>query len=500
MLIKNKKLLLFFTLGMILIGVFQLSNQRALSFHFVDEEDHIVTASLMNEGHRLYKDLSVNHQPLVYLGSSWLQKITKPTSMLVLIRWHRLAIWLYAAIWSLILVWRFNFIGLLFVGVFEWLKFYLFGNLWLMETLAVYPAVYLLANLIQGGLVNDWFKKKEAVFLGACSFLVIFNLVPLWPWLGLVWLIYLIKNKQMFLWQLMGLLIPTAILFILISPIDWFKETISYNWIYAMPQLSTVKTTSDWLKIVFFPFLSFLTKNSFQAKVIQLLTAGWLISFLSLLIRKSKKVLWILFIYPLLILANLRVPSSASVFYRGFHLLPFMGLLLMGFLLSLKQVKKPIVLVILGIWGISLLLNKNMPYFWQTDSANEYHINYSVFDDINFAVKILAKPEDRLAVLTSESLVYWNTKTQPATRQVVYYAWESDVPELKENYEKVFYGDNPPEFIYGGQEAKVIKEKYTAVLQDNKPTELFIRNDKVKGVNQNQLNSLALRRFSLIEN
>ncbi|MFC1627007.1 hypothetical protein ACFL18_00435 [Patescibacteria group bacterium] len=496
----SKKLLLFLVLGIILTGVFRLSSQRALSFHFVDEEDHIVTASLMNQGYKLYKDLSVNHQPLVYLGSSWLQKIAKPTNMLVLIKWHRLAIFFYSAIWSILLVWKFRKTGLLFVAMFEWLKFYLFGNLWLMESLAVYPTVYLFASWLQSGLSNVWPKKKEAIFLGFCSFLVVFNLVPLWPWLGVVWLIYLIKNKKQFWWLLLGTLIPTIILFILVSPIDWFRETITYNVVYAMPRLSAVKTLNDWLKIIFFPFFSLVTKGSFQAKVIGFLTIGWLVGLINLLKINRKKFLWLLTMYPLLVLANLRVLSPTLVFYLGFHLLPWLGLLLVVFLISLKEVKKLIVLIIFLVGGISLLLDKNMPYFWKTDALNEYHINYSQFNDINFAVKILAEENDRLAVLTSESLIYWNTGVAPATRQVVYYAWELDVPELKADYEKVFYGDNPPEFIYGSQEKNLVEQKYAGLLKNDKLTELYVRKDKVKNIDQSQIDNLLLRKFSLIEN
>ena len=201
----SRKKFIWLGLVVVLLASFRLANQRSLSFHFVDEEDHIVTANLMNQGHKLYRDLSVNHQPLVYLGSQALQKITKPNSVYLLIKTHRLAMFIYGALWSVLLVWRFGGVGLIFSLVFEGLKYYGFGNLWLMESMAVYPAVYLFGRLMESFLIKKWPKKYESIFLGICSFLVVFNLVPLWPWLGLVWLVYLIKNKKMFGWQLIGL-------------------------------------------------------------------------------------------------------------------------------------------------------------------------------------------------------------------------------------------------------------------------------------------------------
>jgi len=489
----SKKIFVWLGLVIVLFGSFRLANQRALSFHFVDEEDHIVTADFMNQGLKLYKDLSVNHQPLVYLGSQVLQKITKPNSLYLLIKTHRLAMFAYGALWSVMLVGRFGLVGLVFSLFFEGLKLYGFGNLWLMESLAVYPAVYIFGRMIQSLLTKKWPGKWESSWLGVCSFLVMFNLVPLWPWLAIVWLVFLIKNKQRFWRQLIGLVIPTAILFILISPIDWFRETIYYNVVYAMPRLSVVNTVGDWLKIICFPFLAFITKNSYQAIIVCWLTVGWVIGSVW-----KRKYSLLLLSYFLLVLANLRVLSPGSVFYAGFHLLPWMGLLLISCLLIVKELKNKLLVVGLCLWGLVLILNRNMPYWWQTDSMNEHYINYSHFDDINFAVKTMAKPGDRLAVLTSESLIYWQTGTMPATRQVVYYAWEHDVPLLQKTYEQVFKGENPPEFIYGSNEAELVKAKYTPLFKNSKPTELYVKNSVAEFLPEAVEKSLNNRNINIL--
>jgi len=386
-------------------------------------------------------------------------------------------------------VWRFGLAGLVFSLFFEGLKFYGFGNLWLMESMAVYPTVFLFGCLIEGMLLKKWPQKWESVFLGFCSFLVVFNLVPLWPWLAVAWLLMLFKNKQWFLWLWFGALIPTIILFFIISPVDWFRETINYNVVYAMPRLSVINTLGDWLKIILFPLLAYTAKGSYQAKVISWLFSGLVIA--SLL----KKRYWLFgFIYLLLVLANLRSLHPEEVFYGGFHLLPWMGMLLMGALLMLKQVKNRLVWLFVAVLGIGLLLNKNMPYFWQTEPMAEYQVNFSRFDDLNWVVKQMVKPGDRLAVLSSESLIYWQTGVLPATRQVVYYAWEHDVPRLKQEYQESFYGDDPPEFIYGSNEQELVKNSYTQLGQNENVTELYIENNKT--VDKNKLET---RNFSLIE-
>jgi len=391
-------------------------------------------------------------------------------------------------LWSLILVWRFGLAGLLFVGAFEGLKLYGFGNLWLMESLAVYPAVYLTAVFLSGLDNNVWPKKYESIFLGFCSFLVLFNLVPLWPWLLVVWIMYLVKNRKMLLWLLTGLIVPTIILFLLVSPIDWFRETIYYNVKYAMPRLSVVNSLQDWLKIIFLPLMALATKGSYLAQVFGYLFFGLVVSFLM-----RKKYSFLIITYVLLVFSNLREPSL-NVFYEGFHLLPLIGILLMVGLINILKIKNKLLLGVMIIWSGFLIFNKNMPYFWKTNTLEEYHINYSGFDDLNYAVKTLAQENSRLAVLSSESLIYWKTGVKPATRQVVYYSWEHDVPRLKKEYTEVFYGSDPPEFIYGSNEGELVKNKYTPLLKDQKPTELYIRNDLVT-----EDNLLKARKFSFVE-
>ena len=80
-------------LGLILIlGLsWRINQERSLSLHFVDEEDHISGASLINRGYRLHEQIQSNHQPLVYFGSAVIQKLTRPDNIFMLVRLTRLA-------------------------------------------------------------------------------------------------------------------------------------------------------------------------------------------------------------------------------------------------------------------------------------------------------------------------------------------------------------------------------------------------------------------------
>lgn len=477
------KKLLILPLIIILALSWRVSQSRSLSLHFVDEEDHLAGAELINRGYKLHEQIQSNHQPLVYFGSAAVQKITQPDNIFMLVRRHRQAIWLYGALWSLLLVWRFRWPGLIFVLFFEFLKYGLLGNLLLMESLAVYPAVYLLGTY----LAPKPPRRVELIFLGLCSFLIVFNLVPLWPWLGVIWLAYLVKLKIKVIYPIISFLFFTGILFSRYSPAGWFRETIYNNWLYAVPALNQVKTGLDWLKIIFFPFTAYFTAGSLQAQFISLFFTGFLLA--AVFNRK------LLLLYPFLLLANNRVLSPGAAYYEGFHLLPWLGLMITLFVYSLKFLPKYFLLAF-GIWSLVLLANPTMPYFNKTDPDYEYYVNYSTIDDFNFAVKNLAVPGDRMAVTTNLPLAHWKTGTNLATRQLVYYGWEPNVPELKADYERVFYGDNPPEIIYGNDEPELQANKYVNIFKYGRPTELFIRRDRFAQITDSQWATLSTRGFT----
>lgn len=488
------KKILFLLAGLLILAVsFRVSEKRSLSMHFVDEEDHITIGRLTTRGFKLYQDIQSNHQPIVYFTSAKLQQLLDPQNIFMLIRRHRQTMFVYGAIWSLLLVWRFKEIGLIFTLFFEFLKYYLFGNLWLMESFAVYPAVYIFGVGLETWFKNINIKKTELIFLGICSFLIIFNLVPLWPWLAVIWLTFLLKIKRKIFWIGTSFLITTLIFFTIsgYSITDWFIKSIYNNFVYAVPDLSPFKGPLDYLKVIFFPFLAYFTHNSLQANFISLFFSGYLLACLF----KRK----LLLLYPLLFLANNRVLSPGSVYYEGFHLLPWLGLIIFTFAFSLKFLPKYFILG-LGIWSLVLLTNREMPYFWKTDPNYEYYVNYSTFDDLNFAIKTINQSGQRMAVsvLTNEVLVQWKTLTNPATKQVVCYPWERKIPELKEDYAHVFNvnNPNPPEFIYGAMEQELVKAKYHSLYRDGKSTELFIRNDVYEQITPEQWQVLGTRRFN----
>src|SRR3989344_8849934 len=107
-----KKILL---LAIILALSWRVSQSRSLSMHFVDEDDHLAGADLINRGYKLHNQIQSNHQPLVYFASAAIQKYAHPDNTFMLIRRHRQAMVGYGTPCSLSLVWRFSWPGSIFV-------------------------------------------------------------------------------------------------------------------------------------------------------------------------------------------------------------------------------------------------------------------------------------------------------------------------------------------------------------------------------------------------
>ena len=138
------KYFFLFSLMIIFLVSLLLTEKFSQSWHFVDEDDHLVSGYYMNKGVSLYKGLSSIHQPVVYIVSSLAQKIAKPQTIYHLLKTGREAVFIYALIWSIFLAIRYRWPFIFFSVFFELTKYFILGNLLLAESLVVYPLIFIL--------------------------------------------------------------------------------------------------------------------------------------------------------------------------------------------------------------------------------------------------------------------------------------------------------------------------------------------------------------------
>lgn len=502
------KIIILF-LGVLFLGITAFAYENKVFYiHFVDEEDNLVLGKYLREGEKLYSDLFSHHQPLAYIFSAGIQEVTDPNSLYLLTKRHREFIILYSIIWSGFFIYKFGFPLLLFTIIYELNKFYIFGNLFLSESLAVYPIIYIVSMVL---IKEKDYSRKEMVFLGFCFSLAALLLAPLWPLLFvlLISVIYKIgkpfpRNLLTFFWGSL----PLIILSIYFSSITKYFYNVFYiNFKYYISITNNGTPLVSIIKSYLTPLISFLP----GAEITPLLSITQILSVIFMLYIaisiKMKKYRTSCFIVFLLGLANFRYIQPGKQFYEGFHLLPWFSLLILVISILFWKIMKnnkegairisSAILITIAILASIYYSQNNL--FEKRDMLNDQYINYSRQFDFGNAIKIMKADSHRLFVVPDEWLIYWQADIKHASYMVNYYMWMSSVPEIKNSIDDMFL-NNPPEFFYCepcNESSLQEYSKYQFIKKDGKSTKLLVLKDVVEGLSKKQIEELKFFNISL---
>jgi len=470
---SNKAALIFITIILLLLTGY-LYTRSSFSFRFVDEEYNFTIGNYLLKKEILYDDIITNHQPITHIFSAYVQKSSKPNSIYFLVKRHRGAIAVWSLIWSIIFIIYFGLSALLFTFVYEVTKSYLFGNLFLAESLVVYPLLFLYGVIIyKKSLVNPLLVVFSGICIGICLFL----LTPIWPALFLFILLFFTRQKKYFdkslLYLLVGVLITLVFIFkysSLPGYIDYIYQTLTYT-------IPTYHGSESWiltiLKSLITPLLSFvnseLTPTNLLIRVFSLLLITNLIFLI--LRRRFRETLIII---CLLGLTNIRFVQPGTGHYSGFHMLPWFSVLLfISLSLSLQNLKQKVgilfkmsnILLILLIIILSVNYAKSV-FLQQEDTQKNYLIHYSTYIDRGEIIKVMKDTSDTLFVSRDSWMVYWQSDINHLPKLFGYYPWMSGIPSLKSLVLDQFH-KNPPTFLYCdnciGSELERFLNKYSVV-------------------------------------
>lgn len=500
-LVWRKKYLWFIGVVLLFLLLWPLNKMHSQSFKFVDEEEYLVVGSLIVKGNILYTDISTNRQPLTYFLSAAVQKAVEPQGVFGLIKTHRTVVFLWAFLWSLLLVRRLGKKSLIPIIIFEIIKYLVLGYQFLAESLVVYPLMYLFGAFYDQ-LIEDEVKPED-FGLGVLSIgSVLFSLplaIPVFLMMGLRYFFHKGKGLSRFA---LGVLLVVGIMMMLINPSDYFQETIVNNYLYAAPLIIPINSITDYLKLLILPLTAFMSKVNILSLWIRLMSLVLIGGFLIMLVKsKVKLILSFVILFFIFGLINARVSDASSMYYKGFHFIPWLGV---GFMLSwwwflrvLSEVSKKqrrLLLAGIGFLSLLLMLHKKMPYFEKIDPLIEHHVNYTGVVTIGNAVKALANDQDRLLVVPHEVLVYWVSNVNLATKQVTYYEWQFQVPNNQKAYLTMIEND-PSEFVHYSQDDSsyfvsllplVNREYIHLKTKDNEPTLLYVHRNKAKEITDEQ--------------
>lgn len=474
------------------------------SLNFVDEDDNIVIGGLLNNSNKLYVDIFTQHQPSAYIMSGIIQKITRPQNIYMVVKRHREFMIIWSAIWLIFLSWRFGWRLWLAGSILELSKIILLGNMFLAESLVLYPLIYLIAYMLEQGRGK---YPKEIFLVIATYWFVWFTLSPLWPFLIFYFFWGLLTTsgpKQHFLnYSLVG--VSAAGYLIIATDLGKYLYDVVYiNYKYYLPLTTQISFSESLLKAVASPIMPiFASGHSPLLGLIKLFS--W-IMFATISYSIYKKKISSGFLYIMILaLVSLRYINPNNTLYGGFHMLPWFGIMTYLAIHSLADLKLRL-LTRLGVFMVFLVLVISLLFplvknnlLDSRDKERDYYIHYSPGEDIWSLVKILSRKQ-ALSVWVEpvEYWPYWQSGARPYSTMVNYYGWMDQSEPLK-NMLKISLDQELPDIIWNdnGEGSKEYLDNYLRFKRDGKYINLYLRNDRLDLLTDDVRRDLSYYRFEI---
>lgn len=482
-----------------MISLVTLSSYRSHIFalHFVDEDDNIVIGNYVREGKKLYSEVFSQHQPSMFVISASVQNTFSVDNILMVIKRHREFMIAWSILWFLILTARFGWPLLLTGTVIELVKITLLGNLFLGESLVIYPLLYLVAHLF---LAPSHVRLAEKLFLASIFWLLWFSLTPLWPVLILIFLLmgYKVFGDKQFLYIFLILGFISLIALMQITTIyDYLYNALYINYKYYIPLTTPVGFFESIVKAFCAPLYAIFSPKSGELLMLtRILSLGVIVNLIALIIRRQMLKAFTIFI--LLGLTSLRYIDPGDTLYGVFHMLPWFVLLILFNFLTFTKLR----LHHIGIWFLVVLAslqvaNKNL--FDYRDPSTDFYVHFSPSSDIREAVKIISQSSPQ--TIWVEPVMYyphWRTGATPYTSLINYYGWMDRTAPMKEDLVSRLNQELPA--LVWAETSEGIGEylgHYTPVMREGKPSGLYLRSDQIKQITSQVRADLLHYRFEI---
>lgn len=496
---QSKRIFLTIASFVILCTLSYLFFTHIFFTHFEDEADNFLVGKFFLDGYILFKDIYLQHQPLTYIISGIIQFITQPENIYRLVQYFRGGMIIWSIALGVFFTWRFGIYLMIPVIIYELTKMYLLGNLFLAESLIVYPFIYITALFFE--------KKKELSrfdMIGAslCITFIFYNLTPLWPAIALIGLLLITKTSQKKWFFLSGsviFIIVSLMIFSLTSFSKYIEYVIVDNFRYYIPNTKDFSGSISPIYSFLSPLISLAEpRQSDLLSVIRIASFGVLFGWGYLIFKKKYKIA--LFSFLILGLANARYVEPHQIIYGAFHMTAWYGTLLYFASLFSLQIYKdqksrlrfaPI--AFLGIFIIVSIIQSTHILLRAGDRTTDFFINYSPHQDIIAATSIIKRDGDTLFATPVANLVYWGSDLNPVNNFFCFYKWKYDTPYLKQAQKDI--SRTPPIFFICEDCSKspffpYIKN-YSLLYKSKKPTKLYVNKDRIAKLTDKQKKDLA---------
>jgi hypothetical protein len=481
--------------------LYKLYIPKVSAFGCFDDCFNYVGGYFLGKGKQLYSQIYFNHMPLMAYLSYLVQHYGNPINIYALLLQHRQFLLVFGFIFNVFLCWRFGITGLAYTLIYEFSKFYVFGDRFLAESFIVYPLVYLTGLGLHTMLkkrVYDW----EIVLAAICLWFVVFMREPYVPVAVFLFGLFIrpVFFKKISLIALGVFLTLSAGLLALFPVRDFVYNVITLN---VERGLSSELQAGNFfgsgiIKSFFYPvYLLIAGKwNDFR---IQLIILSIVLGFSAVVWVKTKKNLRVLgFLFIALGLANLRPTAPGLQYFEAFHEINWYGVFLFSSLYLLYESmrgarKRYIFFIITGCLVAYVLFSPRSFIYQHVDQQTEFITNYGNYLQISEIIKAITTPQQTLFTNGADEFLYLASDRNSSYPYSFYYP-----TQFKDKYYTAatnMFSRNPPDIVYDfcSPEAPVhpyipaqFLNLYTQWYSEGKPTCLYMKKSLVPGLTQRQ--------------
>lgn len=484
----------------IYIVLYKIYTPKVNAFGCFDDCFNIVAGYFITNGKRLYSDIFFNHQPLMAYFSSFIQTAFHPINIYDLVLTHRQSIMVFGLVMNIAIVLRFGLPMFGFVFLYEFSKFYVFGDRFLAEGAIVYPLVYMM-GLVWQKYINKRLYWHDYILSSFFAWFVIFMREPyIIISVALLFLIFFGKPFSFSKKMALGLFALLVVAFLSIMPLSeyFFNVVTVSSQIFRSEAGDNNLLGLGAINIFIYPILIFFGGewNIFRYFLVGL-DSVFLASFLFLFpVKEKRKALFFLFL--ILGLANVRIFPPGKIFYAAFHMIAWYGLFIAALIFLLNELfsyKKKITVSLLIVLVILFAYIVGSPRSFireKTDPHYEFITNYGKELQVGEVVRLLSKSTDTLYLDGGDDLIYWQAKRLSPYK----YSWYTSGMLGFSRYQQArleMFATSPPDFYFRFCAKEIVTNYFLPKEYENdyqnlyslgNPTCLYIKKSKIASIQE----------------